>query len=105
MSKSPYGYSNLYMTTREFADLVVDALHEQNYFKHGEAAHPSDIAFAFSTVAETIGTTMSWAIKSETEARKENQTPVYTSSVTTTTGSELANDLDYSNWKLNKVRK
>lgn len=105
MSKSPYGNSNLYMTTREFADLVINALHEQNYFKYDEAAHPGDIAFAFSTVAETIGTTMSWAIMSEAEARKETQPPVYTSSVTTTTGSELADDIDYSNWKLNKVRK
>lgn len=65
MSKSKYGNSNLYMTTREFADLVVDALHEQNYFRDGETAHPGDIAIAFSTVGETIGTAMSWAIKHE----------------------------------------
>jgi hypothetical protein len=56
------------MTTQEFADLVVEALHEQNYFKKGETAHPGDICFAFSTVAETIGAAMTWAIKQEHEA-------------------------------------
>lgn len=71
MSKSKYGNSNLYMTTREFADLVVDALHEQNYFKRDDVAHPGDIAYAFSTVGETIGTAMTWAIKQEHELRKE----------------------------------
>lgn len=71
MSKSKYGNSNLYMTTREFADLVVDALHEQNYFKYDDVAHPGDIAIAFSTVGETIGTAMSWAIKQEHDFRKE----------------------------------
>lgn len=69
--KSKYGNSNLHMTTREFADLVVQALHDQNYFKDGESAHPGDIAIAFSTVGETIGTAMSWAIKQEHEFRKE----------------------------------
>lgn len=72
MSKSKYGNSSLYMTTREFADLVIQALEEQNYFKSGETAHPGDIAIAFSTVGETIGTTMSWAIKQEHELTKKN---------------------------------
>lgn len=72
MSKSKYGNSNLYMTTREFADLVIQALEEQNYFKSGETAHPGDIAIAFSTVGETVGTTMSWAIKQEHESTKKN---------------------------------
>ena len=65
MSKSKYSDSPLYMTTRELADLVIEALHEQNFFKKDEVAHPQDIAYAFSTVAETIGSTMSWAIKQE----------------------------------------
>jgi hypothetical protein len=71
MSKSKYGNSNLYMTTSEFADLVVAALEEQNYFKKSDVAHPQDIAHAFSTVGETIGTTMYWAIKQEHEAEKK----------------------------------
>ena len=72
MSKSKYGNSNLYMTTRELADLVIEVLHEQNYFSVDETAHPQDIAFAFSTVAETIGSTMSWAISQEHDANKKN---------------------------------
>jgi len=72
MSKSKHGDSNLYMTTREFADLVVEALNEQNYFKHGDVAHPQDIAYAFSTVGETIGSALYWAIKQEHESSKKN---------------------------------
>ena len=71
MSKSKWGNSNLYMTTREFADLVVEALHEQNYFKHDDVAHPQDIAYAFTTVGETIGNAMYWAIQQEHKLRKE----------------------------------
>lgn len=70
MSKSKYNNSPLYMNTREFADLVIQALHEQNYFKNDDVAHPHDIAIAFSTVAETIGTTMSWAISQEHKNKK-----------------------------------
>jgi len=58
------------MTTREFADLVVTALDENNYFKKDDVSHPQDIAYAFSTVGETIGAAMNWAIKQEHEARK-----------------------------------
>ena len=71
MSKSKYGESNLYMTTKEFADLVITALEEQNYFKKGDVSHPLDIAYAFSTVGETIGTAIYWAIKQEHEAKKK----------------------------------
>lgn len=71
MSKSKFGNSNLYMTTQEFADLVVQALHEQEYFKTDDIAHPEDIAFAFSTIGHTISTAMSWAIKQEADFRKE----------------------------------
>jgi hypothetical protein len=72
MSKSKYGNSNLYMTTREFADLIINALQEQNYFDSEEVAHPGDIAFAFSTIAETIGSTMSWAISQEHASSKKD---------------------------------
>lgn len=73
MSKSKFGNSNLYMTTSEFADLVVQALHEQNYFKDDDVAHPQDIAYAFSVVGETIGNAMSWAIKQEHDFHKEQK--------------------------------
>lgn len=69
--KSTYGHSQLHMTTDEFAKLVVDALDEQNYFKKGETAHPADIATAFTTVGETIGAAMTWAIRQEAEVFKQ----------------------------------
>lgn len=43
-----------YMTTQEFADLVVRSLEETNHFRRGERAHPEDIVIAFVTQAEAI---------------------------------------------------
>ena len=63
--------SNLYMTTEEFAAMVVNTLDEQNYFKRGTKNHPGDIANAFSTVGETIGQAMTWAIAKEHELSKK----------------------------------
>jgi hypothetical protein len=70
MSKSKYNKSNLYMTTREFANLVIRALDDQKYFSANESAHPGDIAAAFSIVGETIATAMSWAISQESDSNK-----------------------------------
>ncbi len=55
--------NNLYMTTEEFAAIIVDSLDEQNYFKKGTKNHPSDMAVSFISTAETIAATMEWAIK------------------------------------------
>jgi hypothetical protein len=63
--------SNLYMTTEEFAAIVVDALHEQNYFKKSSKNHPYDIAISFATVGESIGTALSWAISKEHQVKKD----------------------------------
>jgi hypothetical protein len=109
MSKSKYGDSNLYMTTREFADLVVEALDKQNYFKAGDVAHPEDIAVAFSTVGETIGTAMYWAIKQEHGNKKKNAV-MQTGNLRKNAlpvDDEIAplaqeNGLSYSEWKNNK---
>lgn len=43
-----------YMTTDEFAELVVQSLEETHHFKRGERAHPGDIVIAFTTQAEAI---------------------------------------------------
>lgn len=103
MSKSKFGNSNLYMTTREFADLVVEALHEQNYFKHEDVAHPQDIAYAFTTVGETIGNAMSWAIKQESEFRKEAlMQPKDLKKIVLPIDEEIAPTVnEYSEWKKN----
>lgn len=65
--------SNLYMTTEEFAQMVVDALDEQNYFKRGTKHHPQDIAYTFTTVGETIGQAMYWAIQREANLDKQKR--------------------------------
>jgi hypothetical protein len=79
--------SNLYMNTTEFAALVVNALDEQNYFKRDQNAHPGDIAIAFSTVAETIGSAMSWAIGKEHEVKKKKAMMQTTTLSKNTSGS------------------
>jgi hypothetical protein len=61
--------SNLYMTTEEFAAMIVDTLDDQNYFKKGTKNHPADIVAAFVTTAETIGAAMEWAIDKQSAAK------------------------------------
>jgi hypothetical protein len=79
--------SNLYMNTTEFAALVVNALDEQDYFKRDQNAHPGDIAIAFSTVAETIGSAMSWAIGKEHEVKQKQAMMRTTTLAKNTSGS------------------
>lgn len=43
-----------YMTTQEFAELVVQSLETSNHFKRGERAHPEDIVIAFVSHAEAV---------------------------------------------------
>ena len=43
-----------YMTTQEFADLVIQSLEITNHFKRDERAHPEDIVSAFVSHAEAI---------------------------------------------------
>lgn len=68
--------SNLYMTTEEFAKMVIDAMDEQNYFKKGTKHHPQDIAYTFTTVAETIGQALYWAIQREADVEKQKKNAV-----------------------------
>lgn len=65
--------SNLYMTTEEFADMVIQALHDQNYFKKGGKHHPGDIVIAFTSAAESIASALEWAITQEGKVRKEQE--------------------------------
>lgn len=50
----------LYMTTREFADLVVKSLEDQAYFKPTDVCHPEDLSSAFNMMSSTIATALSW---------------------------------------------
>jgi hypothetical protein len=60
-----------YMTTDEFANLIVESLHEQNYFKKGERVHPEDIVAAFTSTAESIAKGAGFAGKKMYNATQE----------------------------------
>ena len=45
-----------YLTPQEFADIIVDSLESNNYFKRDEKSHPVDIEAAFSTTASAVAT-------------------------------------------------
>ena len=116
MSKSKYGNSNLYMTTREFADMVIDALDEQSYFKKDDVAHPQDIAYAFSTVGETVGKAMEWAIKQEVQVANKKNAVMETKNLRKNAlpiddeiapallqeGEPLVDELGYNEWRNKK---
>ncbi len=80
------------MTTEEFAELVVATLDQQEYFKRGQKSHPEDIAVAFTAAAETIGSTMSWAI-SKDHTNKKNA--ILTPSDLKKLDEVIDNDLKY----------
>lgn len=101
--KAKIGNSSLYMTPEQFAALVVDALEEQNYFKRTDTAHPQDLAYAFTTVGETIGTAMAWAITEESKFNKEKKAvmePNDLKKAALPVDDEIA-PLSYSEWKKN----
>lgn len=43
-----------YLTPQEFANIIVDSIEDNNYFKRDEKAHPVDIEAAFSTTATAV---------------------------------------------------
>jgi hypothetical protein len=112
--------SNLYMTTEEFAAMVVDALHEQNYFKRGQKSHPGDIVMAFTSTAESIAAALEWAISKEHEVKQKKQAIMRTSTLAKNTSGSWSSqnvvlpqddeiapltegvDFDYAEWKYGK---
>ena len=61
-----------YMTTEEFADLVVRSLEQTDHFKRDEPAHPEDIVVAFITQAEAIAIGAGFAGKKVYNANKSD---------------------------------
>lgn len=61
-----------YMTTREFADLIVQTLEESNYFKSDQKLHPMDIEAAFSTVSFAIASGIDAVIKKHIKTNSYN---------------------------------
>lgn len=60
-----------YVTPKEFADVVVQALEQSNHFKKDEPAHPEDIVIAFITHAEAVALGMGFAGCKVTQSEKE----------------------------------
>lgn len=52
-----------YLTTSEFAELVVDSLEANGYFKKSDRVHPEDILSAFETTANAIAAGIAFAGK------------------------------------------
>lgn len=107
-----------YLTPQEFADIVVESLEENNYFKRDELAHPGDIEAAFSTtasaVAHAIGAVGKKIYDAERAEKKAMMIPkdlqkniVVTSSdnVSLQESTFSSNDLDYLEHKYGKIKK
>lgn len=61
-----------YLTPQEFANIIVDSLEQNNYFKRNEKAHPVDIEAAFSTTASAIAVAIDAIGKKIHEEGKRN---------------------------------
>jgi len=110
-----------YLTPQEFADIVVDSLVENNYFRRDEKAHPEDIEAAFSTTATAVAraiSTMGRKISEEEKSKKlammqakdlaknNSSTITLTSSSATSPSSISYGDKgDYSEDKYGKIFK
>lgn len=60
-----------YLTPEEFANIIVDSLEDNNYFKRNEKAHPIDIEAAFSTTASAIAHAIDAVGKKMYDAEKQ----------------------------------
>lgn len=111
-----------YLTPQEFADIIVDSLEENNYFKRDEKAHPIDIEAAFSTTAVAIAhaidavgkkihesnDNIKRGLMQATSIKKVSPTVTVTSSsVSATSPSTISygGDEDYFEQKYGKIKK
>jgi chaperonin GroEL (HSP60 family) len=107
-----------YLTPQEFAEIIVDSLEDNNYFKRDEKAHPVDIEAAFSTTANAIAHAIDAVGKKIHDAEKTdkkammipkdlNKNIVITSSDNVTLHESIvsSNDLDYLEHKYGKIKK
>ena len=66
-----------YITPDEFAKLVTDCLYDSRTFSRDEKLHPEDIEIAFSSVASTIASSITY-IGKKLEEKKKIPTYQYT---------------------------
>lgn len=60
-----------YITPKEFADVIVQALEQSNHFKKDEPAHPEDLVIAFVAHAEAVALGMGFAGCKVSQSQKE----------------------------------
>ena len=107
-----------YLTPQEFADIIVNSLEDNNYFRRDEKAHPIDIEAAFSTTAsaiahaiDAVGKKIYDAEKAEKKAMmmpkdlNKNITITSSDNVTVQESTFSSNDLDYLEHKYGKIKK
>lgn len=69
-----------FLTPQEFADIVIDSLEENGYFKRNEKAHPEDIESAFSTTASAVATSIGYIgskIRNEERSQADREKKAY----------------------------
>ena len=114
-----------YLTPQEFADIIVDSLENNDYFKRNEKAHPVDIEAAFSTTASAIATAIDaigkkmheesiknvsekHAMMQPKDLRKSGSIDISSSDniiLTNSTVTVPESDLDYLETKYGKIKK
>ena len=113
-----------YLTPQEFADIIVESLEDNNYFKRNEKAHPVDIEAAFSTTASAVAHAIDAIGKKIHEEGKRTASEKHAmmqtkdlrkSDITVSTGDNLTfsgstvtipeSDIDYLETKYGKIKK
>jgi len=84
--------NNLFLTTREFSDIVVNAIIANNYYSESEAVHPEDLAEIFATTARTIGVSLSDISRRNRPLPKKAM--MQTTSLRKNIGKEYSNDMN-----------
>ena len=111
-----------YLTPQEFANIIVDSLEDNNYFKRDEKAHPVDIEAAFSTTAtavahaiDAIGKKIHDEERNEKKAMMETKDLKKAENIVLTSGDNITvtnystitpeTDLGYLEHKYGKIKK
>ena len=84
--------NNLFLTTREFSDIVVNAIMANNYYSENEKVHPEDLAEIFATTARKIGFSLSDFSRRNRTAPKNAM--MQTTSLRKNIGKEYSNDMN-----------
>jgi hypothetical protein len=107
-----------YLTPQEFADIIINSLEDNNYFKRNEKAHPVDIEAAFSTTASAVAHAIDAVGKKIHDAEKSKKKAMMTNTdlqknivITSSDNINLqestfsSNDIDYLEHKYGKIKK